>query len=125
MRILIIDDSSTMRRIVKNTLVENGCCDDEFFEAGDGERALEITIGNPIDIFLVDWNMPKIDGLKLVMALRELEHHKTTPIIMITAEAAKYNVMEAISAGVTDYIIKPVKGEVLWNKISTYFKGVK
>jgi two-component system chemotaxis response regulator CheY len=123
MKIMIIDDSSVMRRILKNTLLEKGCADDVFYEAEDGEQAIELTIRNPIDIFLVDWNMPKVDGIKFVTTLRKIDHHKNTPVIMITAQAAKYNVMEAISAGVTDYLIKPVKGESLWERISTYIKG--
>jgi two-component system chemotaxis response regulator CheY len=124
-KIMIIDDSAVMRRIIRNTLLVKGLCDDFFLEAENGEMALELAINNPVDVFLVDWNMPKIDGLKLVKILRGLAHHKNTPIIMITARSAKYNVMEAVAAGVTDYIIKPVRGDTLWDKIWMYFIGAQ
>jgi two-component system chemotaxis response regulator CheY len=64
--------------------------------------------------------MPKLDGFQLVKALRAIPRYATTPIIMITSEAAKYNVMEAINAGVTNYVVKPIKGDVLWQKLSKY-----
>jgi two-component system chemotaxis response regulator CheY len=75
-----------------------------------------------IDLFLVDWNMPELDGLELVKKLREMTTYEDTPIIMITSEAAKYNVLEAIRAGVSDYIVKPIRGEVMWQKIEKYIK---
>ncbi len=125
MKIMIIDDSAVMRRILKNTLIEKGLDDSSFIEADNGERALELIIENPIDVFLVDWNMPKVDGLKFVTTIRSLVHHKNTPIIMVTAQAAKYNVIEAINAGVTDYLIKPSKGELFWEKVSSYVEGAR
>lgn len=120
MKILVIDDSGVMRRIHKNTLTEHKIAEDDIIEAADGEAALAISQSEEIRLFLVDWNMPKVDGLKLVKALRSTERYKETPIIMITSEAAKYNVMEAIQAGVTNYVVKPIRGETLWNKLSKY-----
>jgi two-component system chemotaxis response regulator CheY len=120
-RILIIDDSLVMRNIHKNILIENKIAEECFLEARDGTTALLMAKREPIDIFLVDWNMPGLDGLQLIKMLRQMDQYKATPIIMITSEAAKYNVMEAVEAGVSDYIVKPIKGRVLWDKIAKYF----
>jgi two-component system chemotaxis response regulator CheY len=121
MKILIVDDSMVMRNIHKNILIENQISEENFLEAKDGSVALSLAKKESIDIFLVDWNMPGLDGLQLLKALREIDKYNSTPIIMITSEAAKYNVMEAIEAGITDYIVKPIKGNLLWEKISKHF----
>mgnify|MGYP006283563957 CR=1 FL=1 len=120
MKILVIDDSGVMRRIHRNTLQEHKIEEGDIIEASDGQEALEIAEQQDITLFLVDWNMPKVDGLKLVQKLRGMEKYKEVPIVMITSEAAKYNVVEAIQAGVTNYIVKPIRGDTLWNKLSKY-----
>jgi two-component system chemotaxis response regulator CheY len=120
MKILIIDDSTVMRRIHHNILKENNFKDEELLEAEDGVQALKYSELDTIDLFLVDWNMPKLDGVEFVKKIRSMEKYSKTPIIMITSEAAKYNVIEAINAGVTNYIVKPIKGNILWKKISKY-----
>lgn len=120
MKILIIDDSTVMRNIHKNTLLNNHIPEDSLLEARDGDFALITAKKENIDLFLVDWNMPGINGLDLVKKLRGMAQYAKTPIIMVTSEAAKYNVMEAIDAGVTNYIVKPIKVELLWEKISKY-----
>ena len=123
MKFLIVDDSGVMRRIHMNTLKENEVDEADIFEAEDGEAAYEIAQTEDIDLFLLDWNMPKLDGLELVKKLRVMDKYAETPIIMITSEAAKYNVVDAIKAGVTNYVVKPIHGNVLWNKIKKYIKG--
>jgi len=120
MKILIVDDSGVMRRIHKNTLLEQKIPESALLEAEDGMRALEMSRKQVIDLFLVDWNMPNLDGLSFVRKIRSQPEYAETPIIMITSEAAKYNVMEAIQAGVTNYVVKPIRGNVLWEKISQY-----
>lgn len=120
MKIVIADDSSVMRRIHKNTLIENGIDESFIIETADGEETLTHAKSEQIDLFLLDWNMPKLDGFEFVKILRTMENYKNTPVIMITSEAAKYNVIEAIQAGVTNYIVKPIKGNILWEKISKY-----
>ncbi len=120
MKFLIIDDSGVMRRIHSNILKEHKIDESEILEAENGERALEIARKEKIGMFLVDWNMPKLDGLKFVTYVRAMENYAETPVIMITSEAAKYNVVEAIQAGVTNYIVKPIKGDILWEKIRRY-----
>ena len=122
MKILIVDDSEVMRRIHKNTLKEQRIPEESMLEAADGAEALQIAIAEQVDLFLVDWNMPKLDGLSFVKKLRGMDTYSETPIIMITSEAAKYNVIEAINAGVTNYVVKPIRGTVLWDKISPYFE---
>jgi two-component system, chemotaxis family, chemotaxis protein CheY len=122
MNVLVIDDSAVMRRIHRNALAEHGVPEASIHEASDGEAALKIASERKIDLFLVDWNMPKLDGFQLVKRLRSLPRYAATPIIMITSEAAKYNVMEAINAGVTNYVVKPIKGDVLWQKLKKYME---
>lgn len=120
MNILIVDDSGVMRRIHKNTLMEHKIPEESLIEASDGEDALKKAGENQVTLFLVDWNMPKLDGLSFVQRLRNSSQYKSTPIIMVTSEAAKYNVIQAINAGVTDYVVKPIKGNVLWEKVASY-----
>jgi len=122
MKILIVDDSTVIRGIIKRILTAKGLSEDSFIEAPDGSRALEITGQEQVDMFLVDRNMPGIDGIELITRLRGMEQHKKTPVVMITAEGAKYNVDEAFSAGVTDYIEKPIKPDELWSKVSGFLK---
>ena len=125
MKILIIDDSMIMRNIVKNVLREHKYSDDLFAEAGDGETALAIAVKEDVCLFLVDWNMPKLDGLGFIKKIRAIPKYAKTPILMITSEAAKYNVMEAIEAGTTAYIIKPLKADILWPKLEKYMPKVE
>ncbi len=122
MNFLVVDDSGVMRRIHKNILLENNIDESHIFEAENGEAAVKIAEKEDIGLFLLDWNMPKLDGLKFVQIIRSIDRYEDTPIIMITSEAAKYNVVDAISAGVTNYVVKPIKGDVLWEKISRYIK---
>jgi two-component system chemotaxis response regulator CheY len=122
MKILVVDDAMVMRNIHKNILKEHSISENDLLEAENGEKALKLAIENKIDLFLLDWNMPKLNGLELVKKIRSIKHYQKTPIIMITAEAARYNIIDAIEAGVTNYVVKPIKGNVLWEKISKYIK---
>ena len=122
MKVMVIDDSGVMRRIHINVLKDQKI-EADILEAEDGKRALELAQVNHVDLFLVDWNMPKLDGLELVKTLRLMDEYAETPIIMITSEAARYNVVEAIQAGVTNYIVKPIKGKLIWEKIGKYFEA--
>ncbi len=118
MNILVVDDSRIMRNIIKNTLDNSRKYGKiKFFEAQDGVTAFREITDNNIDILLLDWNMPRLNGLDLVKKLRRIEAFESLPIIMITSEAAKYNVIEALKAGVSDYIVKPVPEKKLLQKI--------
>jgi two-component system chemotaxis response regulator CheY len=119
MKILVVDDSSTMRRIIKNTLARIGYEDVE--EAENGVDALSKLEG--IGLVLTDWNMPVMDGLTLVNSIRGNDKHKTVPIIMVTTEAAKEEIVVAIKAGVNDYIIKPFNQTTLQEKLDKVLGG--
>lgn len=122
MKILVVDDSVVMRRIHLNLLRDMGFTDDSLLDASDGEAALKLSLEEHIDLFLLDWNMPKINGLSFTKQLREIEQYKEVPVIMVTSESARYNVIEAIKAGVTNYVVKPIKSEVLQEKIEKYLR---
>ena len=123
MAILVVDDSRLYRNIIKSVLSERGTGAADILDAGDGEEALSLLLEREdIDLVLVDWNMPKMSGLELVTRVRQVERYSATPIIMITSEAAKYNVMEALKAGVSDYVVKPITGKILGSKIDTFLK---
>jgi two-component system, chemotaxis family, chemotaxis protein CheY len=110
---LVADDSSTIRKILIRSL--SACGIDEIVETGDGAEALRLFGTGPFDLVLTEWNMPTKSGLELVQAIRG--DGARVPIIMITAEAEKSRVIEAIKAGVTDYLIKPFTAETLREKI--------
>lgn len=118
MNILVVDDSRIMRNIIKNFLSkETRYSEAAYFEASDGAEAFRIIESTPIHLLLLDWNMPSLNGLELVKMLRCRAAYAGLPIIMITSESAKYNVIEAVKAGVNDYLIKPVSGKFLLEKI--------
>lgn len=115
MRILLVDDSRTMRNIQKKALGVLG--EIEVLEAGDGVEALAVIEGSPgFGLMLIDWNMPNMDGITLVKKIRETD--KQTPLIMVTTEAEKARVLEAIKAGVNNYVIKPFTPESLMDKVN-------
>lgn len=116
MRILIVDDSRIMRNIVKNTLTALRY-PGTFLEAADGDEAWSVLEAEEVSLLLLDWNMPGLNGLELVKKLRATAKFQGLPIIMITSQAAKYNVIEAVKAGVNDYLVKPVKEEALEEKL--------
>ncbi len=122
MKILVVDDSRIMRSIIKNSIKSKNIADEDIYDAEDGEAAIKIMDSVDIGILLVDWNMPKLNGLDLVKKVRAMEKYKEIPIVMITSEAAKYNVMEALKAGVSDYIVKPISGSTLESKLSKYIQ---
>ncbi|MFY9269195.1 MAG: chemotaxis response regulator CheY [Candidatus Manganitrophaceae bacterium] len=119
MKILVVDDMSTMRRIVKNTLKQLGYVNIE--EAEDGNGALAKLRGEPFGFVVSDWNMPNMTGLDLLKAIRQDPALAAIPVLMVTAEAKKENVLEAVQAGVSNYIVKPFTAETLKEKIDKIF----
>jgi two-component system chemotaxis response regulator CheY len=115
--ILVVDDSRIMRNIVKNTfsLLKIPC---QFLEAGNGKDALAILQDQPVSLILLDWNMPELSGIDFLKTVRAIERYKSLPIIMVTSESAKYNVIEALKNGATDYIVKPVNEKIFIEKLS-------
>ncbi|MCL2129880.1 MAG: response regulator [Treponema sp.] len=115
--VLVVDDSRIMRNIVKNYFSELGIpC--QYIEAMDGSEALDAMMKQPVNLVLLDWNMPKLSGIDFLKKVRAIDKFKKVPIIMVTSEAAKYNVIEALKLGATDYIIKPINGKLFKEKIS-------
>ena len=116
MKLLVVDDSSTMRRIIKNTLARLGY--KNVLEGADGVEGWEQMDTNPdIDMLITDWNMPEMNGLELVKKVRADERFADTPIIMVTTEGGKAEVITALKAGVNNYIVKPFTPQVLKEKL--------
>ncbi len=113
--ILVVDDFSTMRKILKNNLRQLGFSN--ILEAEDGRLALEELKKNKVDLIISDWNMPNMTGLELLKAVRSDEGLKQLPFVMVTAEGQKDNVMEAAKAGVNNYIVKPFTPEIFEEKL--------
>ncbi|MBW2037538.1 MAG: chemotaxis response regulator CheY [Deltaproteobacteria bacterium] len=119
MKVLVVDDFATMRRIVKNILKEIGF--KNIVEADDGLTALEVLKKDKIDLVLADWNMPRMTGLDLLKAVRSDESLKKTPFVMVTAEAQKSCVLEAVQAGVSNYVVKPFTANTVRQKLEQVF----
>ncbi|WP_331775642.1 chemotaxis response regulator CheY [Sulfurospirillum sp. 1612] len=116
MKLLVVDDSSTMRRIIKNTLARLGYTD--VLEAEHGVDAWQVMEKNSdIDMLITDWNMPEMNGLELVRKVRADAKYQELPIIMVTTEGGKSEVITALKAGVNNYIVKPFTPQVLKEKL--------
>lgn len=119
--VLVVDDSRIMRNIVKDTfgLLKMPC---NYIEASNGDDALNLLLAHPIDIVLLDWNMPGLSGIEFLKTVRAMDQYKTIPIIMITSESGRLSVVEAIQAGVTAYITKPIDEKIFLEKLSKVLK---
>jgi two-component system, chemotaxis family, chemotaxis protein CheY len=115
MKFLVVDDFSTMRRIVKNLLHDLGY--PNVTEADDGKTALPMLQGGGFDFLISDWNMPGMSGLDLIKAVRSDAKLAKTPVLMLTAEAKREQIIEAAQAGVNGYVIKPFTAETLKEKL--------
>ena len=120
MRFLVVDDFSTMRRIVRNLLKELGYTNVD--EAEDGAIALQKLQGGGFEFVVTDWNMPNMDGLTLLQNIRANPSLKHLPVLMITAEAKKENIIAAAQAGASGYIVKPFTSAVLSEKLQKIFE---
>jgi|TARA_R110000744_G_scaffold71368_2_gene143725 two-component system chemotaxis response regulator CheY len=122
MKILIVDDFSTMRRIIKNLLRDLGFTN--TVEADDGTTALPILQGGTIDFLVTDWNMPGMTGIELLRAVRADEKLKSIPVLMVTAEAKRDQIISAAQAGVNGYVVKPFTAVALKEKIEKIFERI-
>lgn len=120
MKFLVVDDFSTMRRIVRNLLKELGFTNVD--EAEDGVVALQKLNSAQFDFVVTDWNMPNMDGLALLQTIRQSAHLKHLPVLMITAEAKKENIIAAAQAGASGYIVKPFTAGTLSEKLEKIFE---
>lgn len=119
MKILVVDDSATMRRIIENNLKASGY--EDIVQASNGVEALSSMAG--VDLVLTDWNMPVMDGLSLVKEIRGNSQFANVPIVMVTTEGAKDEVVEALKEGVNDYIVKPFTKQTLVEKVEKIING--
>jgi two-component system chemotaxis response regulator CheY len=122
MKILVVDDFPTMRRIVKNILKQLGF--ENIEEAEDGAQAYSKLKSGSFGFVISDWNMPNMDGLAFLKAVRNDPELKGTPFLMVTAEAEKNKVIEAIKSGVSNYIVKPFTAEILKEKMEKIFEKI-
>lgn len=122
MKILIVDDFSTMRRIIKNLLRDLGFTNTT--EADDGLTALPMLQSGNFDFLVTDWNMPGMNGIDLLRAVRADERLKHLPVLMVTAEAKRDQIIEAAQAGVNGYVVKPFTAQGLKDKIEKIFERV-
>ena len=120
MRILIVDDFSTMRRIIKNLLNDLGYTNTAV--ADDGSTALTALAQGSFDFVVTDWNMPGMTGIELLKAIRADDRFKTLPVLMVTAEAKREQIIEAAQNGVNGYIIKPFTAQTLEEKLGKIFE---
>lgn len=120
MNILVVDDMATMRRIVKNILKQLGFANVE--EAENGQEGLQKLRDGTFGFVVSDWNMPVMTGIDMLRAIRADEKLKTIPVLMVTAEAQQANLLEAIQAGVSNYIVKPFTAETMQEKLGKIFK---
>lgn len=122
LKILAVDDSPTMRRIIVNTLKRAGY--EDVTEASDGKDALAKMKVEQFNFVITDWNMPEMDGLTFVTQIRNLDEFKDLPILMVTTRSVKDDIIEAMKAGVNNYIVKPFTPETLGEKIGQVLKSV-
>ncbi|MBS9436352.1 chemotaxis protein CheY [Photorhabdus noenieputensis] len=120
LRFLVVDDFSTMRRIVRNLLKELGFNNVE--EAQDGAEALAKIRSSQFDFIISDWNMPNMDGLELLKVIREDAQLAKIPVLMVTAEAKKENIIAAAQAGASGYVVKPFTAATLEEKLNKIFE---
>jgi two-component system chemotaxis response regulator CheY len=120
MKILVVDDFSTMRRIIKNLLKDLGFANIQ--EADDGNTALPMLQQGDFDFVVTDWNMPGMQGIDLLRAIRADEKLKHLPVLMVTAEAKKEQIVAAAQAGVNGYVVKPFTAATLKEKLDKIFE---
>lgn len=123
MKILIVDDFSTMRRIIKNLLRDLGFTNTD--EADDGNTALPMLKNGQYDFLVTDWNMPGMSGFDLLKAVRADGNLKNLPVLMVTAEAKRDQIVAAAQAGVNGYVVKPFTAAVLKEKIEKIFERIQ
>ncbi len=115
MKILVVDDSSTMRRIIINTLNKIGYSD--YAEAANGREGVEKLAAVPIDMIITDWNMPEMSGVEFIRAVRANDQTKHLPVIMVTTNAAQEDIVQALDAGVNNYVVKPFTPDTIKERI--------
>jgi two-component system, chemotaxis family, chemotaxis protein CheY len=121
MRFLVVDDSSTMRRIIINTLHKLGYTD--CHEASNGREGVDRLAAAPIDFIITDWNMPEMSGVDFIRHVRANAETRHVPVVMVTTNAAQDDIVEALKAGVSNYVVKPFTADTIKEKIDASMKG--
>ena len=119
-KVLIIDDSAVMRKIIQRNIQQSGLWVDEFVEAGDGREGLEKVTSNNIDLILCDWNMPNMTGIDFVKAIRGSGQKSNIPIVMVTTEGGEAKIEEAKNSGANGYLTKPFTPDQLRSKLGNF-----
>ncbi len=117
MKFLVVDDSMVIRNIHKNTLKENGFSDSDIHEADNGLSALEIALKEQINLFLVDWNMPEMNGYQFVCAVRSNPAYNNLRLMMVTTESELSQMVSVLNAGADEYVMKPFTREIIFDKL--------
>lgn len=118
MRVLVVEDSSAMRRVIKNSIIK--FLNVDFIEASNGGEAMDILkIEDDIELIITDWLMPSVDGIDLTKYVKSDDRLKDIPVLMVTTNSTRYDIIEAIKAGVSDYIVKPINPNLLESKIKS------
>lgn len=115
LEVLLVDDLSNMRRLMKNIIKNLGF--KTIHEASDGKEGLAVLESQDIGLIISDWNMPNMTGIEFLKRVRSSEKHKSTPFLMVTAEATRENIIEAIGAGASNYVVKPVQADIVEAKL--------
>lgn len=118
MKVLLVDDSGTMRTIQKRCFLKLGVAEDQIVEAENGQQALESFEKGDFDVVLTDWNMPVMDGLTFLKEIRQRD--TKIPVLMVTTEAERERVVTAVNAGVSDYLVKPFASDDLQEKLEKW-----
>jgi two-component system chemotaxis response regulator CheY len=120
-KVLLVDDSAVMRKIIQRNIKETGLVVDEFVEAGDGNQALDkVNDNGDLDLILLDWNMPNMSGIEFVKTLRSLNLSKRIPVVMVTTEGSDAKVSEAKESGADGYLTKPFTADQLRDTLGDY-----
>ncbi len=120
-KVLLVDDSAVMRKIIQRNIKETGLIVDEFVEAGDGKQALDkVNADGNLDLILLDWNMPNMSGIEFVKALRSLNLPNRIPVVMVTTEGSEAKVNEAKESGADGYLTKPFTADQLRDTLGSY-----
>ncbi len=120
-KVLLVDDSAVMRKIIQRNIKETGLIVDEFVEAGDGNQALDkVNADGDLDLILLDWNMPNMSGIEFVKTLRSLNLSKRIPVVMVTTEGSDAKVSEAKESGADGYLTKPFTADQLRDTLGEY-----
>ena len=122
-KILVVDDFATMRKVVRNLLKQIGY--ENIIEAEDGVSALKVLKSQKVDFIVSDWNMPNMTGIELLKEVRKDPALKHLPLLMVTAEAKKENIIEAAQAGASGYIVKPFTAATLDEKLGKIFQAMQ